>query len=177
MGLTPSAISTCNPNLAREEQCGGHGRCDPTTLQCTCDDLWSKSTDFISPYEECALSTVGIRILWLASIIEIIAILYQILAIVIIRVEAFLEERKKRKGYTLWKNKGLLSLLVFMTLSMPSQFIMAILHLVDPETRIGFDAFPTVLFFTGKLGLYIAGKSYDIIIQQKKKKNFQLTLH
>ena len=33
---------------------------------------------------------------------------------------------------------------------------MAVLHMVDPEVRVGFEIFPTILFFLAKSGLYFA---------------------
>ena len=61
-----------------------------------------------------------------------------------------------KKDYSLWKNKGLIAVLIYFLLGIPSHLTMAILHMVNPLTRVGFDLFPTVLFILGKAGLYLS---------------------
>jgi len=74
--------------------------------------------------------------------------------VLIARTENFFEQRKFKKDYTLWKNKGLIAVAIYFGVSLPCQLIMAILHMIDPLTRVAFDTFPTMLFFLAKCGLY-----------------------
>ena len=143
----------CDPTLS--PQCGGYGTCDPVNLTCTCVDYWSSKADFIAS-QDCPTSLIAIYVLWAINIVELIWILYSTSYVLIVRAENFFEQRKLKKDYTLWKNKGLIALLFYFGLGYPTHFIMAVLHMVDPLTRVGFDYFPTVLFFLSKCGLYCA---------------------
>jgi hypothetical protein len=131
----------------------GNGQC--LNSSCVCDPLWSKKTDFVE-FEDCATSYIGIWILWSINLLEIFWAYYKSLGVIILRIEVFLETRKTRKGYGLLQNKGLLAVLCYWCISTPFHFIMCIIHFIDPTVRIGFDVLPTLCFFFGKLGLYLA---------------------
>jgi hypothetical protein len=132
--------------------CGSYGvSCDAG--KCVCAEFWSTNMDFLN-FEYCATNAIAIYILWGLNVVEIFWVLYKSAWVIFARFENFFEQRKTKRNYTLWDNKGLIAVMLEFGISMPAQFIMAILHFVQPDTRIGFDVFPTVLFFVAKLGFY-----------------------
>ena len=132
--------------------CSGHGVC--VDAVCVCDSLWSSNADFII-VEDCTLSFIGIYVLWSVTLTISLYILYKTAWVVAARFENFFLQKKTIKGYTLWKNPGLISVVFLYGVGVPCVIIMAILHLVHPTTRIAFDTFTTIVFFFGKFGLYI----------------------
>jgi hypothetical protein len=146
-------LGRCDPNIPLADQCGGRGMCEPSTFTCSCFDLWSKKADFIDS-EDCPTSVVAMYILWAINILEILWVLYSTSYVLVARAENFFEQKKLKKDYSLWKNKGLIALIIYFGIGLPSHLAMAILHMVDPLTRVGFDLLPTTLFFFGKIGLY-----------------------
>jgi len=130
-----------------------YGSCVEGT--CQCDYLWSDNADFVE-LPDCVTSSIGIWVLWGLNVLGLIWCYYESIGIIVLRFEVFYESRKKNKGYTLFQNKGLLSIIAYFGLSTPPHFIMAILHFIDPDTRIGFDLFPTICFFLNKFGFYLA---------------------
>jgi len=143
----------CEPSA--QMQCGGHGACDPVARTCACDEWWSQRSDFVDS-QDCPTSLIAIYVLWGLNIAEIIWVLYSTSYVLVARAENYFEQRRLKKDYSLWKNKGLIAVMIYFGVSLPSQLAMAILHMVDPVTRVGFELFPTVLFFFGKVGLYLS---------------------
>jgi hypothetical protein len=145
----------CDPTLSPSDQCGGHGVCESLTRTCTCAEFWSEKADFISA-QDCPTSTIAIYVLWGINILEIVWVLYSTAYVLLARAENYLEQRRVKRDYSLWKNKGLIAVMIYFLFGLPSHLTMAILHMVDPVTRIGFDVFPTILFLFGKAGLYMS---------------------
>ena len=145
----------CDPLVDASQQCGGHGRCESLHQTCTCDDLWSQKSDFVDS-QDCPTSVVAMYVLWGVNILEILWVLYSTAYVLVARAENYFEQRRLKRDYGLWKNKGLIAVLIYFLIGLPSHLIMAILHMVDPLTRVGFDTFPTILFFLGKVGLYLS---------------------
>ena len=141
----------CDDSIGRN--CGGNGQC--INGSCLCDNLWSKDTDFVQ-FEDCATSFIGIWVLWAVNIVFLIWVYYKSTSVILLRFEVFFETKKSRKGYGLMQNKGLIAVIMYFGISTPFHLIMSILHFVEPATRVGFDVLPTICFFFGKLGLYLA---------------------
>jgi len=138
-----------------KDDCGPNSVSCGTDGQCVCADGWSTDIDFLD-VQYCNTSVIAMYVLWALNLVVCFWVLYKSFGIIIARFENFFEQRKTKKNYTLFQNKGLIAVIFSFGISMPSQIIMAILHLVQPTTRIGFDVFPTILFFTAKFGFYIA---------------------
>jgi len=133
--------------------CGEHASC--VDLFCQCDALWSNHADFVET-NDCMLSAVGIYLLWTFNLLLICYVLWKTSFIVVARIENFFLQKRLKRGYTLWANKGLIAVLVYFSLCLPAHVILCIAHFADPFMRIGFDVLPTVCFFLTKLGFYIA---------------------
>lgn len=142
----------CDNTLPSADQCGGYGNCTQTQ-RCVCDKMWSTNSDFVI-FEDCATSLVAMYVLWAINIIEICYVLYVTTYIIVARFENFFHQRKTKRDYTLWNNKGLIAVIIYFGLCMPAHLAMALLHMAEPLTRIGFDVIPTILFFLSKCGLY-----------------------
>jgi len=140
---------TCDESIGRG--CG-NGVCQSGL--CVCDPLWSRKTDFVD-MNDCANSFIGSWVLWAINVLVLFWCYYKSLGIILVRFEVFLETKKSRRGYGLWQNKGLVAIICYFGISTPAHMAMAILHFVDPETRVGFDLLPTFLFFFAKLGFYV----------------------
>jgi hypothetical protein len=131
--------------------CSGNGECINSV--CVCNYLWSSKADFVI-VEDCTLSFIGMYILWAIVLLVCVLVIYKTAWVIVARFENFFQQKKTVKGYTIWKNPGLISVICVYSMGIPSVMMMAILHFANPEARVGLDAFPTVLFFTGKVGLY-----------------------
>jgi len=141
---------------AADSDCGMYASCDSQTQLCRCDPLWSTNADFYLN-QECALSIVGIYILWAVNLALLLWVGWKCAFIVLARIENFLEQRRKKKDYKLWTNKGLIAVIVYFGLCYPAHFIMCVAHLAgDPTMRVGFDLLPTMCFFLAKIGLYVS---------------------
>jgi len=134
--------------------CGSYGL-ECVSGQCICQDTWSTNMDWVN-FEFCGTNSIAIYILWSLNVLEIIYVFYKSSWVILARIENFFEQRKQKRNYTLWQNKGLIAVLFSFGISQPIQLAMAILHLVDPFTRIGFDLLPSLLFFFAKVGFYCA---------------------
>ena len=134
------------------EECGPASACD-VTGKCVCDEFWSTDMDFVN-FETCATSVIAMYILWALNLALILYVLYKSTTIILLRFENFFEQRKTKRNYTLWQNKGLIAVILEFGISIPAQTAMAILHFVQPAARIGFDLLPTLLFFISKFGFY-----------------------
>ena len=110
--------------------------------------------DFVS-FQACVTSEIIIYVLWSLNILLVAYVVYSSFSVILARFENFFEQRKTKKDYTLWHNKGLIGVIAYFCFSLPFQVAMAILHLVIPTTRIGFDPLPTALFFFAKTGFYV----------------------
>lgn len=133
-------------------QCSGHGVCINSV--CICDYLWSSHSDFII-VQDCTLSFIGVYILWGLSFLFMLFVYYTSTAMVIYRFELFFRQRKSMRGYNIRRNPGLISVMFFYFLGIPSVMIMSIAHFIDPTIRVGFEILPTVLFLLAKTGLYL----------------------
>jgi hypothetical protein len=135
------------------QSCGDYGvAC--VSGKCVCAPYWSTDMDFLN-FEYCATNEIAMYILWAVNLAEIFYVLYKSAWVIFARFENFFEQRKTKKNYTLWQNKGLIAVILEFAISMPAQAVMCILHFVQPTTRIGFDVFPTILFFVAKFGFYV----------------------
>ena len=95
-------------------------------------------------------------VLWGLNLALVLFVIYSSTFVIIARVENFLLQRRIKKSYTLWENKGLIAVLAYFCISLPAHFIMIFVHFIDPFTRVGVNLLPTCSFFFTKLGFYTA---------------------
>lgn len=168
--FTPAAAQTfiggCDQN--NSYSCSNNGICLANST-CLCNEFWSQHADFVN-VQDCPTSVIGIYILWGFSILEILWIIYSTAYVLVARAENFFEQKKKNSVYSLWKNKGLMfvalifsyfddyflstnktrfisAVILYFGICLPSHTIMCIIKMINPVSRIGFDIFPTILFF------------------------------
>lgn len=141
-------------------ECSSHGSCINNT--CICDDNWSGASDFVNTESlDCQINNYIILGLWILNIVVILYVYISSASIIIARTYNFIEQKKSKIDYNIFKNRGLLAVYVVFSICLPAQLAYSILKVINQNVHIGFDIAPTILFSIAKLGFYLSVTAYQ----------------
>jgi len=148
--------------------CSGNGVCGNTTLfptraVCTCNEGWQGESDFqvTNSLLDCQINVVAIKVLWAVCLfIHLLVFLFSHFpkSKWLWKKHQAIVQRNKAAGktYRLWDNKGLISLVPYLTIGWWSQTIFSIIKLVDQDLKIGSSVLVTVLYLCWRTTFFFA---------------------
>jgi len=156
-----SDLNCSIPQFFNREPCSGNGVCDPSTGLCECFPGWTGRSDiFNTEGRDCQINEMTIKILWAMVLTISLATIVPVFRRFQERWAHFqnVQQAKTQNGRksTLFKNKGLVTVLFHGFGLFPSTIFLAILKLARPTGRIGIDwpetlAFMLVRIFIGAM--------------------------
>jgi len=120
---------------------------------CQCDQDWQGESDFqvTNSLLDCQINVIAIRVLWC------IFLAFHIVYTAVVEVPKLRWLWRKHQGvvdkhrvsgkkYRIWENKGLFSMLPYLTIGWTAQLIFAIVKIVDQNYKIGSSVLVTIMY-------------------------------
>jgi len=139
--------------------CSGHGLCNELTGRCFCDAGFTGRSDIFNVEGfDCHLDERVLLGLWICLLILLVLVQVIILPKIRQRVVRHreIQERKRLNGesFPLWKNRSLMSLIVYSCVCSPGCVGLCLVNIFDKDQRLGIDFAATSLYAMGRSGFF-----------------------
>jgi len=165
-------------------RCSGNGLClldilqSPARGACFCDEGWQGESDFqvTNSKLDCQINILAIRCMWGVVLgIHLLAYLRYLPKLWwLVRKHRAVVQKNKQAGkkYTLWDNKGLLSLVPYVTVGWVSQTIFMCIKIADQNLKIGSSVVVTILYLLWRTTFYFCPDSKSLKVENCRKSRY-----
>ena len=152
--------------------CSGNGRC--SFGQCVCDDFWFGESDFqvTTSLQDCQINVILIQVLWALFLVIHVGLYVRSLP----KLKWLWEKHSKivatnkaaGKKYTLFNNRGLLSLVPYVAVGWWLQVAYAITKIVNQEYKLGGSIWLTIFYIIWRGTFYYCCDSESLITSTRE---------